>query len=327
MILLAYIKANKKSILYGIGILTIFLTLFVLSELLLGAYIYGAVLSGTVGILYGVYDYYKFYRKHQSLQHNVQSIVNGLSQLPEQDNLIEEDYHELLRVLHEEMTRAISKLDQSNSERIDYFTLWVHQIKTPISAMSLLLQQEEQVSPQLKDELFKIERYVEMVLQYLRMESISSDLKIQKLSLDHMVKQAVKKYAPLFIRRKIGVTLSELDHLVITDEKWFVFVIEQLLSNAIKYSNEGNILIYWEEPGYLVIEDQGIGIDEEDLPRVFEKGFTGYNGRMNRQSTGIGLYLCQKICKTLSHQIQISSKVKAGTKVKIDMTIIDLVIE
>lgn len=143
-----------------------------------------------------------------------------------------------------------------------------------------------------------MEQYVEMVLTYLRMEDMSGDLQFEKVSLDKILKQSVRKYSQMFILQKIRLDYRSVERIVLTDEKWLEFVIEQILSNALKYTkNGGEIRICLEEKRgqeCLVIEDNGIGIQAEDLPRVFEKGFTGYNGRADKKSTGIGLYLCKR---------------------------------
>lgn len=208
---------------------------------------------------------------------------------------------------------------------IDYYSLWVHQIKTPIAAMRILLQANIDISfeqkSELEMELFKIEQYVEMVLSYIRMGDMISDLKLQWYALDDIVKSAVRKYSKLFILKKIKLNYEPIAEKILTDEKWMGFIIEQLLSNALKYTNEGEISIYME-PGKeneLVIEDTGIGIWEEDLPCVFEKGFTGYNGRTDKKSTGIGLYLCKSIADKLNHRIYISSEISKGTKVFLNL--------
>jgi signal transduction histidine kinase len=168
-----------------------------------------------------------------------------------------------------------------------------------------------------------------MVLQYLRMEDMNADLIFKKYSLDDIIKQAVRKYSKSFIRKKIKLNYEDLNRNVLTDEKWLVFVVEQILSNALKYTNEGEISIYMDGvlPDTLVIEDTGIGIRQEDLPRVFEKGFTGYIGRSDKSSTGIGLYLCKRILNKLSHTIMIESAVGKGTKVKIGLEVADVVAE
>ena len=213
--------------------------------------------------------------------------------------------------------------------------MWVHQIKTPISAMHVLLQaqetcqfKDEQYMKEMKMELFKIEQYVEMVLTYLRMEDMSSDLSFDLYSLDSIIRQAIRKYSQMFILKKIRLDYEPVQTNVLTDEKWLGFVLEQILSNALKYTNrssQGRISVYMEEDSAqtqerkncLVIEDNGIGIWPEDLPRVFEKGFTGYNGRTDKKSTGIGLYLCKSVIDRLRHEIRIESEPGKGTKVSL----------
>ena len=181
--------------------------------------------------------------------------------------------------------------------------------------------------PELKEmkmELFKMEQYVEMVLTYLRMEDMSGDLQFEKVSLDKILKQSVRKYSQMFILQKIRLDYRPVERIVLTDEKWLEFVTEQILSNALKYTkNGGEIRICLEEKRgreCLVIEDNGIGIQAEDLPRVFEKGFTGYNGRADKKSTGIGLYLCKKIMDKMGHKIWIDSEVGKGTRVYLELT-------
>lgn len=160
-----------------------------------------------------------------------------------------------------------------------------------------------------------------MVLGYLKIEDRSSDLVFQHYLLSDLVKQAIRKYANQFIRKNIKLELAPMEVTVLTDEKWLVFVLEQLLSNALKYTNQGTISIYLDphQPKTLIIQDSGIGIASEDLPRIFERGYTGYNGRMDKKATGIGLYLCQKILAKLSHQIKITSQINLGTKVMINL--------
>ena len=191
----------------------------------------------------------------------------GLEELPSPSGIIEEDYRRLLQQCLELQRRQILEQDQQRSEMMEYYTLWVHQIKTPIAAMRLILQESEaREKTELTAELFKIEQYVEMVLSYLRLESPSQDLLIRRQPLLPIVKQAVRKYAPLFIRKKLTLELTVEDScLVLTDEKWLSFVIEQILSNALKYTASGKIKVYLESPATLVIEDTGIGIAKEDL--------------------------------------------------------------
>lgn len=203
-------------------------------------------------------------------------------------------------------------------EKQDFFALWAHQIKTPIAALNLLLQEEEQDIAACRQELFKIESYVEMALNYLRFEEMSNDLVLERNSLEQLVRQTVKKYAAIFIYNHISIRLEHLNYTVLTDEKWFCFVLEQILSNALKYSKQGSVSIFAEETEnglHIFVRDTGIGIKSEDLPRIFEKGFTGYNGRMDKKASGLGLYLCKGVCGKLGHGISVSSKEGEGTTV------------
>jgi signal transduction histidine kinase len=185
--------------------------------------------------------------------------------------------------------------------------------------MYLLLQSGETEAAELEAELFSIEQYVNMALQYMRLDSETTDYVIKKYSLDRIVKQAVRKYAKLFIRKKLALDYDGTDVTVVTDEKWLQFVIEQILSNSLKYTKEGRIAIRVEPEKTLVISDTGIGIAPEDLPRVFDRGFTGYNGRSDKKSTGIGLYLCRSTLTKLGHTIRLDSEIGAGTTVSIGL--------
>lgn len=231
----------------------------------------------------------------------------------------EEAYQDLIESLLKEKNRKEAEAAEKLRDMEEYYTLWVHQIKTPIAAMSLLLQEEDTPeNGELSMELFRIEQYVEMVLQYLRLDSPDHDLAFRSVDVDDCVRQAVRKYARSFIRKKIALDFQETGIETVSDEKWMVFVLEQLLSNALKYTKKGTIRIYGGN-GFLYIEDTGIGIAPEDLPRIFEKGYTGYNGRRDKKSTGIGLYLCQEILKRLAHGITITSTLGEGTKVTLDL--------
>ncbi len=239
---------------------------------------------------------------------------------------LEGAYEGLIEAMEELRKRKQSLEEEAQTARGDYYLMWAHQIKTPIAAMKLLLGGETIGSRErflLKEELFKTEQYVEMVLHYQRLESMGQDLVLQECDLYTLLKQAVKKYAVLFINKGIRLQLSEMRLSVLTDEKWLGFCIEQILSNSIKYTAPatGCISIYlWEqEPHTLVVEDNGIGIRPEDLPRIFERGFTGYNGRMDKKSTGIGLYLCRQILDRLGNQIRVESRENQGTRVYLSL--------
>ena len=216
--------------------------------------------------------------------------------------------------------RAIEEREKLN-DLMDYYTLWAHQIKTPIAASSLLVGEieDKKVKNQLEQELFKIESYVNIVLQYLRLESFHEDLVLKKENLEDLVKEIVKKYAIFFIQKGLSLNLHDLDRTIITDRKWFVVILEQVLSNSLKYTSQGGIEIYFQEDA-LYIKDSGLGIQDADLLRVFERGFSGYNGRLTQQSSGLGLYLSKKIADELGHQISIASQVGQGTTVMISFS-------
>ena len=216
--------------------------------------------------------------------------------------------------------RAIEEREKLN-DLMDYYTLWAHQIKTPIAASSLLVGEieDKKVKNQLEQELFKIESYVNIVLQYLRLESFHEDLVLKKENAEDLVKEIVKKYAIFFIQKGLSLSLHDLDRTIITDKKWFVVILEQVLSNSLKYTSQGGIEIYFQEDT-LYIKDSGLGIQDADLLRVFERGFSGYNGRLTQQSSGLGLYLSKKIADELGHQISIASQVGQGTTVMINFS-------
>lgn len=323
-----YIKQNIKVIFLFIVFALVFGIVFSLYDLEIEAIYYSVMLCSFIGLIYICINFINYYKKHIQLYKLQNEISISLENLPSPKTLMEEDYTNLILTLNKEYKTYISKSDIAKSDMIDYYTMWVHQIKTPISAMKLLIQtSESEISSDLSSELFKIEQYVEMVLSYIRLGSNENDFVIKEYDLDNIVRQAIRKYAPLFIRKKINVDFQPTTYKVLTDEKWLVFVIEQLLSNAIKYTNKGKISIYPLEDKKLVIEDTGIGISQEDIPRIFDKGFTGYNGRTDKKATGLGLYLCKNILDKLSHKISIESEVGVKTKVILDLSMLNVNIE
>ena len=238
-------------------------------------------------------------------------------------------------LLTEKLEKSESELYQKKSDAenryndlVDYYTLWVHQIKTPIAASKLLVSEVEdrQLKQQLEQEIFKIDSYTNLVLQYLRLESFHDDLVLKKENIEDLVKEIVRKYALFFIQKGLSVNLHDLDRSIVTDKKWLLVVIEQILSNSLKYTNAGGVEIYMEGPD-LCIKDTGIGIKNSDRLRVFERGFSGYNGRMTQQSSGLGLYLTQKISQALGHQIRIESELGQGTTVRIQFSEVNLLVE
>ena len=265
-------------------------------------------------------DMAKTRKKHAELERIKGFDAKLADTFPEAGGIIESDYQEIIYLMREQHEEAQQRSEQSLREMMDYYTVWVHQIKTPIASMRLALQNTDTAeSRQLQSELGRIERYVEMVLTFLRLGSDSTDYVIKEYELDDIVRGAVKKLAGDFINKRIRLEYTELNETVLTDEKWLSFVIEQVLSNALKYTPEGTVSVYLESPKTLCIRDTGIGIAPEDLPRVFENGYTGYNGRSDKKASGIGLYLCRRICDKLGHTISAESKAGEGTVIRIGL--------
>lgn len=312
--------------------------------------IYSSCVLLFIFIVVSVAGSYKYYVKNKKLEYLIKTMKNSKKQLeqihinyelfPEAYEVIEMQYQEIVSMVNDDKFEYINATESRYQDLMQYYSLWVHQIKTPIAAMRLLLQSVEDESfynqaKELEEELFAIEQYVEMALQYVRLDSVTNDFVLQPENIADIAKEAIRKYAKLFIRKKIRINFDENSFKVgeedwyqaITDRKWMVFVIEQILSNAIKYTKTGSVSVYMEKADinasedspniYLVIEDTGIGIKGEDLPRVCEKGYTGYNGHGDNRSTGIGLYMCKRILAKLSHTIEITSEVGVGTKVRI----------
>ncbi|MGN0167387.1 MAG: sensor histidine kinase [Acetatifactor sp.] len=299
---------------------------------LLYAFLLTFVLWGTVGIIQGI-GYVKKSEKIEKaislLEKNMnlpmeQLVAGGCNETDEDSERVkslEDDLKRLLRLVCDGRSRERMLWEEQAAERKDYYMMWVHQIKTPIAALKLLLEgndRQDKESFLMREELFKIEQYAEMALSFQRLESMASDMVLGECDLNTILKQAVRKYAVLFINKGLKLVLNETPVRVLTDEKWFSVCLEQILSNSIKYTEQGNITIACteeEEQVLLQIKDTGIGIRQEDLPRIFEKGFTGYNGRMDKKATGIGLYLCKRICDQLGVGITVDSTVGVGTMV------------
>ena len=316
-ILKSYLKKNIKVYILFVVFIAIFFIMFYLYNLPLEALIYTGSFCFLAALVASFSDFVNYRESYKKLKFLEKNILNDLEDLPKSLDIRIDYYHKIIEKLYEELEKLTQENRQKNTDMVDYYSMWVHQIKTPIAAMNFLLDNEEVDQKILQQELFKIERYVEMVLTYIRLDSISSDYVITKINLDEVVKESVKKYATIFINKKIKLNYVSHETMVISDKKWLSFAFEQILGNSVKYtSTSGEITIETCE-NKLIIEDNGMGIKEEDLPRIFEKGFTGFNGRYEKKSSGLGLYLCKKTLDKLGHHIEISSKVGEGTRIEI----------
>lgn len=298
----------------------IFAVTFYLYGLTLYAVLYPVLLCLSVIAVFTALKFMRDRKKHDELARIKDLPADMISSLPEPESLIEEDYQTIIKTLQKEIRTLKKSDDEKFRETVDYYTVWAHQIKTPIASMKLTLQGEDTpVSRRMSSDLFKIEQYVEMVLTFLRLESHSTDYVFKSHSLDSIVRQSVKRFSGEFIAKRLNLDYGLVEGTAVTDEKWLSFVIEQIISNAVKYTNDGKIKICTSEPLVLTISDTGIGILPEDLPRIFENGYTGQNGRYDKRATGIGLYLCRRICDKLGIKISVSSEPGLGTSVTLDM--------
>lgn len=319
-LLLSYLRSRRRVLLFSVLCALLFCVSFLLYHLPVEAVLYPAGLCLLLGVIALGIDFLQFRRRHDLL-HALRSITDSaLDTLPEPDNRIEADYQRIIGLLREEQRQIEGGMRRRYADMIDYYTVWAHQIKTPIASMQLSLQGEDSpLSRKLRLDLFHIEQYVEMVLTYLRLDSDETDYVIRECAVDDILKRSLKKFAPEFIARKLSLRYEPVEIRAVTDEKWLGFVIEQLLSNALKYTYEGGVTIESVERGVLCIRDTGIGIASEDLPRIFERGFTGCNGRGGRSSSGLGLYLCRRICTNLGHGISARSTPGEGTAILLDL--------
>lgn len=316
-----YIKQRGRELL-ALGLFSlIFLVSFVLYRLPIGAVLYPAILCLVLFIIFIGIDFRRVQTRHKRLEELRSAMDVTISNLPQAERIEDADYQQIIRLLCEEQSVLVTEQNLRYSNMVEYYTIWAHQIKTPIASMRLHLQNEDSaLNRQLSLDLFRIEQYVEMVLMFLRLDSESTDYVIKEYDLDTVVRGAIKKFAGEFIARKLVLCYEPLETKVVTDEKWLSFVLEQILSNALKYTTEGSITISLKKSKILCITDTGMGIAPEDLPRIFEKGYTGYLGRKDKKASGIGLYLCKRICKNLGHRIWAESVPGQGTTVFIDLT-------
>lgn len=312
-----YLYKIRRVLLFGVICAVLMSIVLLLYDTPAEPMIYGMALCAAAGVGALILGHYSYMLKKENLNEVKENFEVNLASLSRPEDGNERIYQEMLKEADMLSREAQNSRSVFFNRLTDYYTMWVHQIKTPIAAARLLLTTDGYHNGEVLSELFKIEQYVEMVLGYLRTEDISSDMKFARCSLDEIIREQIHKFARIFVGKKLTLEYERVEETVLTDSKWLGFVIGQVLSNSLKYTREGGISIHMDENRLhtLVIADTGIGVRREDLPRVFEKGFTGWNGREDGRSTGIGLYLCSKIMKKLGHEIYMESESGKGTKV------------
>lgn len=310
----------ERRIIYGMYLVfwgLIFLT-FYLYEFSFAPFFDGWLFTAFVLVVYSLVSFYRSFRKQKQLEllatKDLQ--LSNLVFLPKAATLSEQTYQEVLRLVLENKNQEQEELQQKQRAMLDDFGLWLHQIKTPVAALDLLIQSGQLDRRTMKNEVFKINEYLQMILNYMRQNLDQADLVFQQLSIEKIIKSVVKKYATFFSQKDLSLQLGNLEGSVYSDQKWLVFILEQVIFNAIKYTEDGTISISFSD-NQLTIQDTGIGIRSEDLPRVFEKGYTGMNGREQQRASGLGLYLSQEAAEKLGCRLYIESQVKKGTTVTI----------
>lgn len=280
---------------------------------------YAALITAALFCLFAAADFWRFSRRIRRLKEKKAQFFCRPEGLEEARELDERLFWEILWQA-EELYRQ--EQQQSAREKADtalYYSLWSHQAKTPLAAIGLLLQEPAPDKGMLEQQLFHARQYVDMALQFQRLNASTTDLVLCRCSLREIVSQAVKEVSVLFIYKKLRLELGELPETVLTDAKWLRFALVQLLSNAVKYTPSGGVFI-WSGQGELHIRDTGVGISPEDLPRIFEWGYTGGNGHLGSRSTGVGLNLCKRALQMLGHTISVQSVSGGGTTVTIGLS-------
>ena len=225
-----------------------------------------------------------------------------------------QEYQEKIKLLEDKIAKLSTEFSSEQRDMQDFYTAWVHQIKTPIAVLKLELDKNsgELDRDALQEELFRIEQYTDMVLSYQRLGSSSNDLLVKEYELDELIREVIRKFASQFIHKKLKLDYEGCSQKIVVDKKWFCCILEQFVSNAVKYTQAGTISIKVQD-SILSVSDTGIGIAAEDLPRIFEKGYTGANGRLNEKSSGLGLYLCSKAASLLNIPVKAQSTPGKGS--------------
>ena len=233
--------------------------------------------------------------------------------------------YETLEQINKSMHENVNKYKYNVKDYKEYIELWIHEIKIPLATSKMIIENNKNnATRSIEEELDKLENYIDQALYYARSNTVEKDYYIKKSNLKELVNESIKKNKTMLIQEKVEINTHDLNNIIYTDSKWIIFILNQLIQNSVKYKNKVNTLeieIYSKENKdntILYIKDNGIGIKKNEINRVFEKGFTGTNGRLsNKKSTGIGLYLCKKLCNKLGISIELDSKENEYTEIKI----------
>ena len=325
--LLEFLKDRMYPILWGISVVVVCGLVFWLYSIRGDAIVYSVLLCVTVGLVVLTLDFVRELRRHRARLRSIRTASYERTDLIDEYGVAATDYADLVQALWKRIEDIEDSRFAERREAKDYYTTWVHQIKTPLAVMQMLVKSEDtEQSRAIAAELFRTEQYVDMALGYIRLGEDASDLAVRECDLDELIRASVRRFAPQFIAKKLSFSYEPNKMKVVTDDKWFTFLLEQIISNAIKYTYEGGVTVTLTDDAKVIVRDTGIGIAPEDVPRIFEKGFTGFNGRTasdgstdGGRATGLGLYLCRKIAHKLNVGLSVESEVGRGTAFTIDM--------
>ncbi len=321
-VLINYIKARSGVIVAALCcFITEMLVNFIYAVPLMPA-ILSIALTTIIGVLVGMVDFRYYARKHDKLVRDLEmpEVFGERIEFTDEGDiegkidLIEEDYIKMIMKLSDELNKSNELNTERYNSMVEYYTVWVHQIKTPIAAISLIVQnmEDRDTANRLKAELTRVESYAEMALNYLRLGSDSNDLVFEEVDVDSVVRGEIKKMMSMFFAKGLSVDFVPSNLKITTDKKWLGFIVGQFVSNSVKYQSSGTIHFFGDEKSF-TIKDEGIGIASEDLSRIFEKGYTGYNGHNEKHSSGLGLYLVKQAADMLGIQVKIESEPGKGT--------------
>ena len=322
-----FIKDRIYPVIWGCAVICVCWLIFWLHNVPAESIVYSILLCVAVGCFVLTFDFIREYRRHRARLRSIRSASYERTDLIDEYGVAATDYADLVQALWKRIEELEDQRFTERREAKDYYTTWVHQIKTPLAVMQMLVKSEDtEQSRAIAAELFRTESYVDMALGYIRLGSDASDLAVRECDLDELVRASIRRFAPQFIARKLAFSYEPSKVTVVTDDKWFTFLLEQLLSNAVKYTYEGGVTVTLTEDAKVIVRDTGIGIAPEDVPRIFEKGFTGFNGRLvsaggtdGGRATGLGLCLCKRVAHKLNIGLSVESEVGKGTAFTIDM--------
>lgn len=331
----AFLRDRIYPILWGVAAVAVCALVFWLHNIPGDAIVYSVLLCLAAGLAIVAIDFTRELRHHNARLHSIRTAAYEQNELRDEYGVAAGDYADLVQALWQRIDFLTEQQFTERREAKDYYTTWVHQIKTPLAVMQMLVKSEDtEQNRALAAELFRVERYVDMALGYIRLGEDVSDLALRECDLDELIRTSVRRYAPQFIAKKLTFSYEPNPVKVVTDSRWFTFLLEQLLSNAIKYTYEGGVTITLTDDAKVIVRDTGIGIAPEDVPRIFEKGFTGFNGRLEKdgstdggRATGLGLYLCRKIAHKLNVGLSVESEVGKGSTFTVDMKKEEIVAE